>query len=134
VNSSETLVETKKVSAPEPVKFKEILGSIYADASDFNQWKAGRPATAMTAAAATFSQKLGGALGSAGILWVLAAMGFAANQVQEDASVTSIIWLQTVVPAFFAFIAIFALRYYDLSADMPEKIQQNLDEVHRGDR
>jgi GPH family glycoside/pentoside/hexuronide:cation symporter len=105
-----------------------IAWSMYADAADFNEWKTGRRATAMTFSAATFSQKLGGALGSAGILWVLASMGYAANQIQEGASLNGIVWLQTVVPAFFAFVAIFALKFYDLSGDKLEQIQKDLSE------
>jgi len=105
-----------------------IAWSMYADAADFNEWKTGRRATAMTFSAATFSQKLGGALGSAGILWVLASMGYNANQIQEGASLSGIVWLQTLVPAFFAFIAIFALKFYDLSGEKLEKIHEELKE------
>lgn len=105
-----------------------IAWSMYADAADYNDWKTGRRATAMTFSAATFSQKLGGALGSAGILWVLASLGYAANQIQEGASLSGIVWLQTLVPAFFAFVAIFALKFYDLSGEKLEKIQKELKE------
>jgi len=105
-----------------------IAWSMYADAADFNEWKTGRRATAMTFSAATFSQKLGGALGSAGILWVLASLGYAANTIQEGASLTGIVWLQTLVPAFFAFVAIFALKFYDLSESKLEQIQKDLSE------
>ncbi len=105
-----------------------IAWSMYADAADFNEWKTGRRATAMTFSAATFSQKLGGALGSAGILWVLASMGYNANQIQEGASLSGIVWLQTLVPAFFAFIAIFALKFYDLSGEKLEIIHKELKE------
>ena len=108
-----------------------IAWSMYADAADFNEWKTGRRATAMTFSAATFSQKLGGALGSAGILWVLASMGYAANQIQDGASLTGIVWLQTIVPAFFAFIAIFALKFYDLNGSKLEQIQKDLNERNK---
>ncbi|MGI9532488.1 MFS transporter [Lutimonas sp.] len=105
-----------------------IAWSMYADAADFNEWKTGRRATAMTFSAATFSQKLGGALGSAGILWVLASLGYAANEIQEGASLSGIVWLQTLVPAFFAFVAIFALKFYDLSGVKLDRIQKELQE------
>jgi GPH family glycoside/pentoside/hexuronide:cation symporter len=108
-----------------------IAWSMYADAADFNEWKTGRRATAMTFSAATFSQKLGGALGSAGILWVLASMGYAANQIQDGASLTGIVWLQTIVPAIFAFIAIFALKFYDLNGSKLEQIQKDLNERNK---
>jgi len=103
-----------------------ISWSMYADAADYNEWRTGRRATAMTFSAATFSQKMGGALGSAGILWVLSVVGFKANQIQEGASVSSIVWLQTLVPAFFAFLSIGALKFYDLSSAKLEQIQIDL--------
>ncbi|MDN3715469.1 MFS transporter [Vibrio breoganii] len=105
-----------------------ITWSMYADAADFNEWKTGRRATAMTFSAATFSQKLGGAIGSATVLWVLAAVGYSANEIQDGASLSSIVYLQTIVPAFFAFVAIWALRYYDLTANKIETIQIELKE------
>ena len=79
-----------------------LTWSMYADAADYNEWKHGRRATAMTFSAATFSQKLGGSLGSAGMLWMLAAIGYAANQVQAGASQTGIALLQTAIPGAFA--------------------------------
>ncbi|MCW8126937.1 MFS transporter [Microbulbifer halophilus] len=109
-----------------------IAWSMYADAADYNEWKTGRRATAMTFSAATFSQKLGGALGSAGILWVLALFGYKANAMQEDASLTSIVWLQTLVPAFFAFASIAVLRFYGLGGKKLAQIQRELQQ--RDDR
>lgn len=103
-----------------------LTWSMYADAADYNEWRTGRRATAMTFSAATFSQKLGGALGSAGVLWVLAAVGYAANKAQAGASLSSIVWLQTLVPAFFAFIAVAALKFYDLSDEKLVQIQEEL--------
>lgn len=103
-----------------------ITWSMYADAADYNEWKTGRRATAMTFSAATFSQKMGGALGSAGILWVLAFFGYRANTMQQDASLDSIVWLQTLVPAFFAFVSIGALRFYHLGGEKLAQIQRDL--------
>src|SRR5690606_6939406 len=60
--------------------------SMYADTADYTEWKTGRRASAMTFAAATFSQKLGGAIASATIAWMLAGMGYVANVAQSDAS------------------------------------------------
>src|SRR5690606_33630304 len=60
--------------------------SMYADCADYTEWKTGRRATAMTFAAAAFSQKMGGAMASAGIAWTLAALGYVANEAQSDAS------------------------------------------------
>ncbi|WP_317133778.1 MFS transporter [Luteimonas suaedae] len=108
-----------------------LTWSMYADAADYNEWKTGRRATGMTFSAATFSQKLGGALGAAGVGWVLAAMGYAANQAQSGASQTGIVLLQTAVPGVFALIAMFALRFYDLSGAKLEQIQRDLEARER---
>ena len=56
-----------------------ITWGMYADVSDFNEWKTGRRATAMTFAATTFSQKLGSTIGSAVLLSMLAYLGYEAN-------------------------------------------------------
>ena len=103
-----------------------LTWSMYADTADYNEWKNGRRATAMTFAAASFAQKLGGSLGSAGMLWVLAAIGYVANQAQSGASQTGIALLQTVVPGLFAVIAVVVIRFYDLTGSQLERIQQDL--------
>jgi glycoside/pentoside/hexuronide:cation symporter, GPH family len=103
-----------------------LTWSMYADTADYNEWKNGRRATAMTFAAASFAQKLGGSLGSAGMLWVLAAIGYVANQAQSGASQTGIALLQTVLPGLFALIAAVVIRFYDLTGSQLEKIQQDL--------
>jgi len=103
-----------------------LTWSMYADAADYNEWRNYRRATAMTFSAATFAQKLGGSLGSAGMLWVLAAIGYAANEAQSGASQTGIALLQTAIPGLFALIAVFVLRFYTLTGSQLEKIQSDL--------
>ena len=88
--------------------------SMYADCADYTEWKTGRRATALTFSAATFSQKLGGALASAVIAWVLAGMGYVANQAQSDASQMGILLLLTVIPGVVAFVAAMVMRAYPL--------------------
>ena len=103
-----------------------LTWSMYADAADYNEWKLHRRATAMTFSAATFSQKLGGALGSAIMLWVLAGIGYAANQAQTGASQFGIVLLQTLVPGLFALLAVIVTRFYDLTGETLEQIQLEL--------
>ncbi|UTF59997.1 MFS transporter [Gilvimarinus sp. DA14] len=105
-----------------------ITWAMYADVADYNEWKTGRRATGMTFSATTFSQKLGSAAGSAIMLSVLAALGYQANQVQSDASLEGIVYMQTLAPGVFAFIAIIALTFYDLTGDKLARIQQELAE------
>ena len=101
---------------------------MYADTADYNEWKTGRRATAMTFSAATFSQKLGGALGSAGMLWVLAGIGYVAKEAQSGASQSGINALQTIAPGFFALAAVVLTSFYTLNGKRLEGIQQDLNE------
>jgi len=103
-----------------------LTWSMYADTADYNEWLNGRRATAMTFSAATFAQKLGGSLGSAGMLWVLAAIGYVAKEAQSGASQTGIALLQTVVPGVFALIAVVVISFYRLTGGELDRIQQDL--------
>jgi len=102
--------------------------AMYADTADYTEWRTGRRATALTFAAATFSQKLGGALASAMIAWVLAAMGYVANQSQSDASQQGIVLLMTVIPGLVALLAAWTMRFYPLDDAQLAHIQQALAE------
>lgn len=101
--------------------------SMYADCADYTEWKTGRRATAMTFSAATFSQKLGGALAAAVIGWMLAAMGYVANEAQSDASQLGIALLLTVIPGMIAFAAALVMRVYPLDASTMAEVQDALD-------
>jgi len=105
-----------------------ITWSMYADAADFNEWRTGNRATAMTFSAATFAQKLGSAAGSAAMLGVLAYLGFKANEAQSGASLDGINLLQTIVPGIFAIIAVVVVLFYNLSNNKLRQIQIELAE------
>jgi len=100
--------------------------SMYADCADYTEWKTGRRATAMTFAAAAFSQKFGGALASAAIAWMLAGMGYVANQAQSDASRLGIVLLLTVIPGAVALVAAWVMRLYPLDDATLERVQVEL--------
>lgn len=107
-----------------------LTWSMYADTADYNEWKNGRRATAMTFAAASFAQKLGGSLGSAGMLAILAAIGYVANEAQSGASQTGIALLQTVYPGIFALLSVAVIPFYTLTRSQLVTIQDELDERH----
>ena len=100
--------------------------SMYADTADYTEYKTGRRATAMTFSAATFAQKLGGALASAVIGWVLASLGYVANQAQTGASQQGILWLMSQVPGVLALIAAGLMCFYDLDDKRLATIQAEL--------
>lgn len=100
--------------------------SMFADSADYNEWKTGNRATAMTFSAATFSQKLGSAAGSAAMLGVLGYLGYQANTAQSGASLDGINFLQTALPGLFAALAVVAVIFYNLSDKKLEEIQYEL--------
>lgn len=104
-----------------------LVFSMYADTADYSEWKNGRRSTAMVFAAAAFSQKLGSAIAGATIGYVLAGLGYVANQAQAPDSITGIVLLISLIPGFFALFSILILRWYKLSDEELTKIQLDLD-------
>ena len=100
--------------------------SMYADTADYNEWRTGRRATAMTFAAATFSQKLGTALAAAVIGWVFTMLGYVANEAQSSASQTGIVLLMSVIPAAFALLAVIIMFFYKLDNKTLQQVQSEL--------
>ncbi|MES2824151.1 MAG: MFS transporter [Pseudomonadota bacterium] len=100
--------------------------SMYADTADYNEWRTGRRATAMTFAAATFSQKLGTALAAAVIGSVFTALGYVANAVQSSESQNGIVLLMSFIPAIFALLAVGVMFFYNLDNKKLIEIQSDL--------
>lgn len=103
-----------------------LVFSMYADTADFSQWRTGRRATAMIFSAAAFAQKLGGAFAGAMIGWLLASLGYVANQVQSGASQEGIVLLMTLIPAIFAAISVPVIYFYPLDNNKLQNIQEEL--------
>ncbi len=103
-----------------------LVFSMYADTADYSEWQHGRRATAMVFSAAAFAQKLGGALAGAMIGWLLASMGYVANQIQSSDSQAGIVLLMTLIPAGFAALSVFVVRFYALSETKVVEIQSDL--------
>jgi GPH family glycoside/pentoside/hexuronide:cation symporter len=100
--------------------------SMYADTADYNEWRTGRRATAMTFAAATFSQKLGTAVAVAVIGSVFTALGYVANAAQTSGSREGIVWLMSFIPAAFAIVAVLVMCFYNLDGRQLARIQADL--------
>ncbi|OEZ55680.1 MFS transporter [Duganella sp. HH105] len=100
--------------------------SMYADTADYNEWRTGRRATAMTFAAATFSQKLGTAIAVAVIGWLFTRLGYVANVAQSSGSQAGIVWLMSLIPAAFALLAVAAMFFYNLDNARLVQIQADL--------
>ena len=100
--------------------------SMYADTADYNEWTTGRRATAMTFAAATFSQKLGTAVAVSVIGAVFTALGYVPNAAQTAGSQAGIVWLMSFVPASFALLAVLVMCFYNLDSKLLARIQADL--------
>jgi len=100
--------------------------AMYADTADYNEWRTGRRATAMTFAAATFSQKLGTAVAAMLMGSVFAALGYVANTDQTAQSKTGIVMLISFVPAAFAFVAAVVMLFYKLDDKTMAQIESDL--------
>jgi GPH family glycoside/pentoside/hexuronide:cation symporter len=100
--------------------------AMYADTADYNEWRTGRRATAMTFAAATFSQKLGTALAVAVIGSVFTALGYVPNAAQNSGSMAGIVWLMSFIPAAFAIAAVLVMAFYDLDGPRLARIEAEL--------
>jgi len=100
--------------------------AMYADTADYTEWRTGRRATAMTFAAATFSQKLGTALASVMMGSVFATLGYVANTEQTPESQTGIVLLISVIPAVFAFLAVGVMAFYKLDNRTLSQIEAEL--------
>jgi glycoside/pentoside/hexuronide:cation symporter, GPH family len=103
-----------------------LVFSMYADTADYNEWRTGRRATALTFAAATFSQKLGTALAAAVMGSVFTALGYVANTAQTHRSQTGILMLMSFIPAAFAFAAVAVMAFYRLDRQAMAQIQIDL--------
>jgi len=103
-----------------------IAFAMYADTADYNEWRTGRRATAMTFAAATFSQKLGTALAAVLMGWIFTTLGYVANAKQTPESQTGILLLISFIPAVFAFLAVGVMMFYKLDDITLKRIQVEL--------
>ncbi|MFK7768555.1 MAG: MFS transporter [Mariniblastus sp.] len=115
------------IGGPIPV----LLWSMYADVADYSEWKNNRRATGLVFAAATFSQKMGGALGGAVPGWCLASYGFrepvdGVDFEQSPETINGIIYMMSVIPGVFILFGAFVMLFYTLTEKKLELIESEL--------
>lgn len=103
-----------------------LLWSMYADATDYSEWKTGRRATGLVFSASSMSQKLGWTLGGSITLWLLAFYGFKANVEQSPETIRGIKYMMSFVPAIGALISGLAMFFYKLDEKTMEVIMSDL--------
>jgi GPH family glycoside/pentoside/hexuronide:cation symporter len=103
-----------------------LLWAFYADTADYSEWKSGRRATGLVFSAASFSQKLGWALGSSLFLGLIGFIGFHANIQQSPNVQTGIRYMMSFFPAVLGFLSAGAVIFYKLDDTTMKQIEIDL--------
>ena len=103
-----------------------ILWSMYADTVDYGEWRFGRRTTGLLFSAAVFSQKVGLAIGTGALGWMLAYYGFVANTDQGPQTTGGIRLLFSVIPASLALLGAFAIFFYSITDSRMKEIEAEL--------
>jgi glycoside/pentoside/hexuronide:cation symporter, GPH family len=103
-----------------------IVWSMYADTADYGEWKFGRRSTGLVFSATVFVQKVGLALGSALLGWLLSHFGYVAEVEQTPRALQGITLLFSVLPAGFALLSGFAILFYPLEESDVKRIEADL--------
>jgi GPH family glycoside/pentoside/hexuronide:cation symporter len=103
-----------------------LLWAFYADTADYSEWKNGRRTTGLVFSAASFSQKLGWAIGSSLFLWLIGSIGFHANVQQSLHVQTGIRYMMSFFPAVVGFLSAGAVLFYKLDDSTMVQIESDL--------
>jgi GPH family glycoside/pentoside/hexuronide:cation symporter len=103
-----------------------ILWSMYADTADYGEWKFGRRTTGLLFSAAVFSQKVGLAIGTGALAWLLGYYGFVANTEQSALTTGGIRLLFSVIPASLALLGAIAIFFYPITDQKMKDIEAEL--------
>jgi len=103
-----------------------IVWSMYADCADYGEWRFGRRSTGLVFSAAVFAQKIGIAVGSALIGWLLSHYGFVANAVQTPRAIEGINLIFSILPGGFALLSGLAIFFYRIDEGMVKQMEREL--------
>jgi GPH family glycoside/pentoside/hexuronide:cation symporter len=103
-----------------------FLFVMFADATDFHEWKFGRRATGLVTAGIMFAIKLGVAVGGYLLLKLLDGFGYVANVAQTPEALRGIRLLLSVIPAAFILVCGAVLLFYPINESRLAQIEQDL--------
>ncbi|MBL9192128.1 MAG: MFS transporter [Opitutaceae bacterium] len=103
-----------------------IVWSMYADCADYGEWKFGRRSTGLVFSAAVFAQKIGIAVGSALLGWLLDFHGFVANAVQTPRAIHGINLVFSLLPGLFALLSGLAIFFYRIDEATVKQMEREL--------
>jgi GPH family glycoside/pentoside/hexuronide:cation symporter len=105
-----------------------LLWSMYADISDYSEWKTGRRATGLIFSSSSMSQKFGWTLGGALTGWLLGYYGFKANVVQTGEVQNGIRLMLSIFPAIGTVLSVIFISIYPLNEKTMAKVSLELNE------
>jgi GPH family glycoside/pentoside/hexuronide:cation symporter len=103
-----------------------LIYAMYADASDYSEWKTGRRSTGLVFAASSFAQKMGWTVGGAMTGYILAGFGYEAGVPQTAGALTGVKLLVSFIPAVGSVIATFLPLLYSLTDTRMKTIEKEL--------
>jgi len=113
-----------------------LIWSMYADVSDYAEQRYRTASTGLIFSSSSMAQKFGGAIGGAAVLWLLGACGYvprtdeqmaAQALVEQPAEAIRVLWyLMSFIPAGVALLAILVARFYPLTTQRMDEIQEKL--------
>jgi glycoside/pentoside/hexuronide:cation symporter, GPH family len=105
-----------------------LVYAMYADASDYSEWKTGRRSTGLVFAASSFAQKMGWTVGGAATGLILAAFGYQAEIKQSPETLTGLKLLVSFIPAVGSILATILPFFYSLDEKRMKQIEKELTE------
>ncbi|MDN4501029.1 glycoside-pentoside-hexuronide (GPH):cation symporter [Alteromonadaceae bacterium BrNp21-10] len=103
-----------------------LLWAKIADTVDYGQWKTGIRITGITYSSVVFFIKMGLAIGGALAGWLLAFYGYQADVEQSQQTQQGILISFTLFPAIGSIVVAVVMRYYILTNDKVNAIQQDI--------
>ena len=105
-----------------------LVYAMYADASDYSEWKTGRRSTGLVFAASSFAQKMGWTVGGAATGFILASFGYQAGVPQNAETLTGLRLLVSFIPAIGSILATLLPLLYTLDDKRMKVIEKELGE------
>lgn len=105
-----------------------LVYAMYADASDYSEWKTGRRSTGLVFAASSFAQKMGWTVGGAVTGIILTSFGYQAGAAQSAGSLTGLKLLVSFIPAVGSVLATLLPLLYSLDDKKMKVIEKELAE------
>lgn len=106
-----------------------LVWSMYADISDYAELKFKTASTGLIFSSSSMAQKFGGALGGAGVMWLLGAFGYDTTEgvtTQTPEAVQGIRYLMSFIPAAIALLSAAFILAYPLTTQRMKEINAKL--------